>query len=520
MISARVLRARLRVAAPWFAGGAALFVAGAFYSLASGIRQDDESWFLRVVDRVSSGETLYRDVFFPSTPLSVYAARAVSSVAGTQMLVVKGLAVTCFVASALLTCLAARQLGVRGRRLVLVGAISFVLMPPQPDSLYTPFASTLLLVCLTSTLAWLRRSGTAWLAVAGVAAGATFAAKQTIGLYALAALLVAIAVEPRARLARHGRAGGFALATLSFTLAALVPLAPVWLTGGGPKFLDYGFFGHGAYARLAQQPYLHQLAAGFALLDPLSLGGLRQAGYALPILLLPLVAAAALAGAFLRGSGPRLPTIVTAAAFGAAAFAGAYPRYQPGHLIYAMDALLVATIAAWAGLRPAIPRRWTGGALVLVIVWTIGSTAVVFGTRMAKIASGELVAVGLPHFSGTLADPHDPPDRAAAAALAAVPGGSVFIVSRVAGFYYLASGVRNPTPFDVAFPTAFGRDGQRDLIRALHRRAIPAVCLAPPIPGLKPALRLAALERAIKQVMVRGRDLRVCTLYHLRLRGP
>ncbi len=520
MISAPVLRARLSVAAPWFAGGAVLFIAGAFYSLASGIRQGDESWFLRVVDRVSSGETLYRDVFFPSTPLSVYAARAVSSVAGVQMLVVKGLAVTCFVASALLTCLAARQLGLRGRRLVLVGAVAFVLMPPQPDSLYTPFASTLLLACLTSTLAWLRRSGTARLAVAGVAAGATFASKQSIGLYALAALLVAIAAGPRARSAQRGRAGGFALATLAFTLAALVPLVPVWLTGGGPKFLDYGFFGHGAYVRLAQQPYLSQLAAAFALLEPLSLHGLKMAGYALPILLLPLVAAAALACAFLRGRGSQRPMIVTAAAFGAAAFAGAYPLYQPGHLIYAMDALLVATVAAWVGLRPVIPRRWTRGALVLMIVWTTGSAAVMFGSRMAKIASGELVAVGLPHFSGTLADPHDPPDRAAVAALAAVPGGSVFIVSPEAGFYYLASGVRNPTPFDDPFPTAFGRDGQRDVIRALHHRAIPAACLAPPAPGLKPALRLTALERAVKQVMARGRDIRVCTLYHLRPRGP
>ena len=57
---------------------AALTLVGALYSF-SGVNTRDEAWFLQVVARVADGDVLYGDVFFGSTPLSVWLALRVRS---------------------------------------------------------------------------------------------------------------------------------------------------------------------------------------------------------------------------------------------------------------------------------------------------------------------------------------------------------------------------------------------------------------------------------------------------------
>ena len=58
-----------------------------FTIVAEGFAAPDESWFLQVVARLQSGETLYRDVYFNATPLSVYVTLGLTSIFSTELAV-------------------------------------------------------------------------------------------------------------------------------------------------------------------------------------------------------------------------------------------------------------------------------------------------------------------------------------------------------------------------------------------------------------------------------------------------
>src|SRR5262245_39776344 len=55
----------------------------------------DESWFLRVLERVTNGEVLYGDVYYPLLPLPVYIGVAATSIFGTDFHVLQALFFAC-----------------------------------------------------------------------------------------------------------------------------------------------------------------------------------------------------------------------------------------------------------------------------------------------------------------------------------------------------------------------------------------------------------------------------------------
>ena len=59
----------------------------------------DESWFLQVTARVSDGDSLYRDVFYATTPFAVYVTLPFVWLLGAQAFWVKTLVAGCFAAS-------------------------------------------------------------------------------------------------------------------------------------------------------------------------------------------------------------------------------------------------------------------------------------------------------------------------------------------------------------------------------------------------------------------------------------
>ena len=61
-----------RIALLWLLAGLIFSGIGFVSSWTRGVNITDESWFLQVLYRVSSGGVLYRDMFFGATPLSVY----------------------------------------------------------------------------------------------------------------------------------------------------------------------------------------------------------------------------------------------------------------------------------------------------------------------------------------------------------------------------------------------------------------------------------------------------------------
>ena len=213
----------------------ALTLVGALYSF-SGVNTRDEAWFLQVVSRVSDGDILYRDVFFGSTPLSVWLALPLVALFGAQVAWVKLLAVAVLAATLGLVVWVVRGLGAGPGVSLLLAAAVLAFSPANRGSLYQPLATLFLLACLAAALAWMRASPRAWVwaFVGGAAAGLAFASKQNVGIYALAALLATI---PLAGVRDRLRDAGLALA--GFAVAAVLPIVPVVATGGFDAFVDY-----------------------------------------------------------------------------------------------------------------------------------------------------------------------------------------------------------------------------------------------------------------------------------------
>ena len=457
----------------------ALTLVGALYSF-SGVNTRDEAWFLQVVSRVSGGDVLYRDVFFGSTPLSVWLALPLVALFGAQVAWIKLVVVGALAATLGLVVWIARGLGAGAAVSLLLAAAVLAFSPAQRGSLYQPLATLFLLACLAAALAWMRASprAWAWALAGGAAAGLGFASKQNVGLYALAALLAAI---PLAGARDRLRDAGLALA--GFVVAAAIPLVPVAATGGSGALVDYGFTNKGAYSDLGAVGYLEgfrmesvdvrELLAGGEVIDAVP-PAYRAALYLIvPATLVLLVVA------FVGARGVERRRVEVVGLFAVAATAAIFPRADGTHLSYVAPVLL---LAAWYALdlllRGRSQGRLTAVALALALAVVPGVAALAAWPVLQAVDRDAHLST-LPHMRGVLFDPARERriGRTADSLAEAGTGGALFLATPEAGFYYLVSGVENPTPYDFPLATAFGRTGQAELTERIRAGGIDAVCL-------------------------------------------
>jgi hypothetical protein len=484
----------LRRFAPWGLAGLLLFAYGLFTNIVHGPVTWDHNWFLLVVHRLLSGDLLYRDVWFVATPLSMYITTALAAVFGTEVLVIKALMALLFAMTVLLTWRIGRRLDLsRFATWLLVGTL-LVWYPswmPGYNVPYTPMGYAFLLATLSAVLDW-RRSllagDGAWrsqLVIAGICAGLAFAAKQNLGVYALAALCLSLLAVDLGTWLSAPRLQAAALAIGSFTLASGLILLPVLLTGGGPKLLDYGFLDQGTYMGHAQITYPSQLATWLELAgDALALRSwgsfLWQTQYVLPFF-----AFAGLLWAGTRAEGEQRRVAAILLLFVGAAFAGVFPRVDINHMVCAVPALLLGLAWAASQVRWRIGLRWGSLAraalLVAIALWLTYQT---FGSLrwMANgLRSGCYQFAPWPRFRGVFLRTDFVADTNAQAQVLrdSVQGEDTFILSLPAAFYYHVTGLRNPTPFDFPLSTAFGLHGQEEVIRLLEQGQVCWVCVSP-----------------------------------------
>jgi hypothetical protein len=135
--------------------------------------------------------------------------------------------------------------------------------------------------------------------------------------------------------------------------------------------------------------------------------------------------------------------------------------------------------------------------------------------------AGTLQVSSLRHFHGVLLTPggRDAVEAVSLRLPAVARDDSVFILSTYAAFSYLATGTRNPTPYDFPLATAFGKKGEEQVISALTTRRIRFVCLDPHHRawGL---LQPERLTRYIQEAMDPVADAGLCTVYGLRPGSP
>ncbi len=499
---------------------AASVLLSAARGFADGLTVYDEAWFLQVVHRVTSGEALYRDVFFGVTPLSVQVTALAVRVFGTEILVIKAVVGLCFALSVLLVARIDRQLG--GPREFPLLLILALLMLGRPEMApYSAMSTVFLLATLSVTLRWHeavrvdsrdgRRAATMALAAAGFAAGLCFASKQNIGAYAAAALVASLAVVPpgwRALGRRLVIAGG------AFALAPAVTMVPIWLDGAAGQFLAYGVLNKMTYLTHAAVGYLDGPILMVRLLPGMSLRDSLRVAYDLDRFLIPPLTAAALLAAWLRVDHQRRATLAIVVAFVAAGFLGVFPRTDNEHLIHAMPPLVVGLAYGFRGVWPAGGTWKRVGASALLVWFGIGLTLSLL-TPAVRVGGGTMRVSTLQHFRGTLIPSATEEDYAAhARRLAAVAAGDQpFLLIPEAGFYYLLTGLKNPTPYDYPYVTTFGPRGQRDVIASIAEGRIRTVCFAAQGPII---LRPAELARYVQEQMTRGEDAGACTLYRRR----
>jgi len=477
------------------AGAVVLLSAVSLYLTAGrGVSPGDESWFLLVAKRVAEGDDLYRDVFYSPLPLAVYLTAAPVAVFGAHIAIVEVLIALAWACTALIVVAHARRVTGSAAVAALALMALVVVAPPQRNSLYTPLAMLLLLVCMLIATRLVEAEGNRLALLAGVVAGLSFASKQTVGAGALAALLLCIGLAPRARVARGVAAfGGFAAVT---TAVALV----LALSGVLSDAVRVGFTGKGEYLAHGSLSYTGALSAALRFLpsEP------AAAFDTLPLLLAPVVAALLVVAAGRRALSA---TVLVPAAFALAALTAAYPRLGATHVGWANPAVIACAVAA-------VGPHVRGRRLLAVTAAPLAVGCAVAAT-LAPLAwaQDQLTISALPAFEGMPISLRSEDDGARF--LRAIrPRESVFFVTERAGFLYLVTDARNPTPYDVPAASNIGTHELAVVETALRSGALDRACLGGQRAwGNEPSLQPLELERNLRRDLRPKADLGICVLY-------
>ncbi|MFN0169582.1 MAG: hypothetical protein ACKV22_24435 [Bryobacteraceae bacterium] len=457
----------------------------------------DESWFLQVVTRTAQGEALYREVFYNTTPLAVWVAWPFHALGAGRLLGLRLLLALAFGVTLWFTVRISRQLAAGPVHLWIVATVVIGL---QHFSYYTPISVTFLMACFSFALSYWdgRREATRWLALAAVAAACAFLTKYNVGTAALAALLLAVVLNPAEP--AKGRAAAAAVSVFASTTGLmLLPLAASW-----SAFIDYVFLNKTAYlsSGLGQFRPAWEVRSVLVGLDPWR--AIPEVMFHSPLLLL--LAPLALVLVWLAGRRAReeRSKSIVVAGFVAAGASILFPQLALPHLIGAAPILLAGL--QFAGSRIPIGRPL----VVLACAWLAGAFMWTCLRPIPQLIRGQWVLMAEHPYSGMWINrDHYLAFRNTVDALRR-SGASPFLLTYDAGSLYLATGLRNPTPFDVPAGTAMGRHGEQQVIAAVEAGRVRSVCLNTRWPGDNSPRRLIAY---VKNHLRRGEPMGSCVIY-------
>ena len=506
----------------WVAAPLALFLITFGLLTGQPVGHADEAWFLWVLTRVNRGDTLYRDVYFVSTPLPAWLGAAAVRVFGSQVLVTRALTTACFTASTVLGWVLARRCGVGrvGQMLLVVALFAYGSPLSNFVSFYSCLAVTLALAALLLLLSWVEHPSAARqrrLVGAGGLAGLSFAAKPNVGVALVGVILVVVIGTRGWR--RVGTWLGDAGRTVAPWLAvAATVVGAVAATGATTAF--------GAQVFAGKTHYLDAFTGGY-------LPGLQHFDEVLPWVgppaetyanrlwlsasLLPIVAVA-VAGAAVVVLGGRRRLLAATLGLGAlVGVVGSIPRGGPQHLAEMAPIFVTAAVASGGLLGPALTARPVVRLLAGVLaVWlSIAVVAVVWRVVEPFGHRGESLR-GLPHVVGALSSTRTRRNaRLVATELGAAHVTSVFIVRLDAAFYYLVDHVKDPTPYDFPGVSDLGADDQDGVIRLLRTGSVRWVCVprAPGPEGSASPTRPLRLESFVRHHFVWAGSVHICSLY-------
>ena len=491
------------------AGAAAIAAVIWITVVAEGFAAPDESWFLQVVARIQTGQTLYRDVHFNVTPLSVYVTLGLTSIFPTELLLVRSLVAAALVLTVAMCWMLCRVLGV-GR----LAPWLLVCAWTQPTP-YTPLAVAFFAAAFYATTLWMRdvheyaaATDNRNLAFAAVSAGLCFGAKQNLGLLCLGAVLLSILIVAgrKAPVFRH------ALVVLGgFLLTAMAIMLPVFVSGALDRFVVYGF-GKTVYVQTGGVPYSAPIERFLTAVSDVSSVDALAAAYRECAFLLPPVVFMLLGAACLRARSLERQTALVVTTFVAAGYLVVFPGPGGSAIMFAIPILVVGLAFGWSRARDLVSRRWAFTIQAAITVLFFGQIGLRFVRHTNALLSTEYVTSDIPHFRG-IKVPEATHTRvhAEAGLLSSLAAGQpMFLIGPNAGFYYLAANLRNPGAFDFPYVSVFGRAGQGEVIARILADDIRSVFVfSGPIDRQTPRV----LHEFVRTSMVRVRDEPLGVLY-------
>ena len=525
--TARLLARR----SPAVLAGAALFAVTFGLLVGRPVGHADEAWFLWVLTRVSSGQTLYRDVYFVSTPLPAWLGVAAVRVFGSQILVTRALTTLCFTGSVALGWVAARRcgVGVWGRLLLASAFVVYASPLTNFASFYSSLAVLFALGSLVALLRWLdahsvdpvraRRE----LDVAGALAGLSFASKPNIGLVAvaaIAALVVAAGVGERRPWLRDAVRLVVPFAAVSALAVLIVALNGAWsgftadVFTGKAHYLDVFTGGYLPGLRHVERtlPFFGPPAAAYA----------NRLWYTAS--LLPIGAACAVIAAFVKTTGPRRLYAAALAAFAVVGAIGLIPRGGPQHLTETAPLFLVVIAGSTALLAPSLTARAVRRGLAVVLAgWFAIATVAIVVRSVEPLPQRAESLTGLPHMVGAAVADHTIRGvHIVGAAARRAHATNLFIIRPDASYYYLTAQLTDPTPFDFPGVSDLGRDDQDGVIRLLRGGSVQWVCVSrpPKRSAYVSPTRPMRLEAYVRHTFVFTTHVRICDLYRFPTGSP
>ncbi|MBN1148579.1 MAG: hypothetical protein JXA78_15070 [Anaerolineales bacterium] len=504
----------------------ALFAIGICAAVTGGLVQTDDAWFLQVVHRLMNGDSLYRDVYYGITPLSMYASAALASLLGAEIIVLKVVMSLCFSITSLLTYYLARRLGL-GRPisfLIVLYLLAYLPVELRYGVPYTPMASMFFLATFFALLLWRdsllaptgnERLKPAWplLGIAAASAGLSFASKQNIGLFSLAALMAAILViHLETRRGNQALIWSLITALGVFLLSVSLALLPVMLSDSWERFLEYAFLGQSSYLEVGRMPYTGELRQMYTISTSLASPHDLYELYLQIQYLVPLFTIGALFYKLVTDDTRHRPLTIVVVIFALAATAELYPNAARSHILNALPVLIVGAVFAAQNSPLVSSERFALTLRAALGVWAALGISALAILPIRGLASGYSVFSNLPHFRAILLEKsfiektHSEADKLVQAA----ESKPIYLFMQKAGYYYLVAGLENPTPYDLPLAPALGLNGESEIIAAIENQAIQYVCMQSL--GNHPR-KPQKLEDYVTGHMFKVRKLSLCTLY-------
>ncbi len=404
----------------------------------------DECWYLLVVRRVRQGRRLYRGVFFGAGPWSVWCSRLLVRWFGERLLVLRRAVVvlSLVVGGAVVAYVAALGVPWGLGLAVAAGTMAMSTALWSLDNAYGLWSRVGILVAFAAVLG----IDEVWAAglLGGFGVALALLNKYTLGVASVPGLL-AVALAGPATPALLALGVGGVLAAAGYVVAARGgtgrPMARR-LLGNKRTFVasaGVGFLA-GWRATVGRPP------GPSALEGRVSWAAFALTALAGSLVLVDLVVAVA------RDEGH----VATAAVGGLAlvGLASLWPRADDMHVRCALPLWTAPALVAADRLSPTLGLAWA----LLVSAAGLGSAVLAVAERRRTSLRGP---------GGTPFDGVNPWPQALDEVLAGgeelrrLTHGTVFLLRPDAAVWYLATGLRNPTPYDYPLASTFGPEGQQ-----------------------------------------------------------